>query len=268
MVCYPEVQKEAQTELDNVLDGRLPEHSDIPSLPYLSALVKEVYRYAATCTLLQEFISSCLTSSRWEPVVPLGRSFFFPNMMVTSWHSWLVKGSRTSRPKMISTTTIISPPTLLWSPTNGDKSSLTVQFLSLKLHSIGRCWMTNGIILIHTYSSPNVFWRMVNSTVQLETRLILHLGSAGGEHYLFFPLVHDLLSNFMTALVEFAPGNISLIRMSHSQLRPFCQLLTCLEKWMKMVEKLSPRENILNLQLYGKYHFRCCLSCPLKCHLY
>jgi cytochrome P450 len=54
MVCYPEVQKEAQAELDKVLNGRLPEHSDIPSLPYLSALVKEVYRYAsaAACSFL------------------------------------------------------------------------------------------------------------------------------------------------------------------------------------------------------------------------
>ena len=59
MVCYPEVQKEAQTELDNVLKGRLPEHRDIPSLPYLSALIKEVYRYAAPFSLLQEFILSC-----------------------------------------------------------------------------------------------------------------------------------------------------------------------------------------------------------------
>ena len=47
MVCYPDVQKEAQAELDKVLNGRLPEHSDFPSLPYLSALVKEVLRYAA-----------------------------------------------------------------------------------------------------------------------------------------------------------------------------------------------------------------------------
>ena len=45
MVCYPEVQKKAQEELDNVLDGRLPDHNDIDSLPYLSALIKEVYRY-------------------------------------------------------------------------------------------------------------------------------------------------------------------------------------------------------------------------------
>jgi hypothetical protein len=52
MVCSPEVQKEAQAELDKVLNGRLPEHSDISSLPYLSALVKEVHR--------------------WQPVAPLG----------------------------------------------------------------------------------------------------------------------------------------------------------------------------------------------------
>ena len=51
MVCYPEAQKKAQAEVDNVLHGRLPEHSDIFSLPYLSALVKEVYRYAATRSL-------------------------------------------------------------------------------------------------------------------------------------------------------------------------------------------------------------------------
>ena len=57
MVCYPDVQKEAQAELDKVLNhGRLPEHSDFPSLPYLSALVKEVYRYAVV--LLRVFIVS------------------------------------------------------------------------------------------------------------------------------------------------------------------------------------------------------------------
>ena len=59
MVCYPEVQKEAQAELDKVVDGRLPVHCDILSLPYLSALVKEVYRYAAATSLFQKIISSC-----------------------------------------------------------------------------------------------------------------------------------------------------------------------------------------------------------------
>jgi hypothetical protein len=45
MVCYPDVQKKAQEELDKVLNEKLPEYSDIMSLPYLSALVKEVHRY-------------------------------------------------------------------------------------------------------------------------------------------------------------------------------------------------------------------------------
>ena len=60
MVCYPEVQRKAQTELDNVLNGRLPEHSDIFSLPYLSALIKEVIRYAAIFYSMNFFASdSC-----------------------------------------------------------------------------------------------------------------------------------------------------------------------------------------------------------------
>ena len=59
--------------------------------------------------------------SRWEPVAPLGRPLFLPIMMVINWHPCLVKASRICRPAMISTMTIISPPTLLWSPTNGDK---------------------------------------------------------------------------------------------------------------------------------------------------
>ncbi|KDR66540.1 hypothetical protein GALMADRAFT_259045 [Galerina marginata CBS 339.88] len=52
MLCYPEVQRKAQLEVDHVLGGRLPELSDEPDLPYVSALVKEVLR--------------------WKPVAPLG----------------------------------------------------------------------------------------------------------------------------------------------------------------------------------------------------
>ena len=51
MVCNPEAQKNAQTEFDNVLNGKLPEHIDIFSLPYLSALVKEVIRYVTVRNL-------------------------------------------------------------------------------------------------------------------------------------------------------------------------------------------------------------------------
>ena len=83
MVCYPEVQKEAQAELDKVLNGRLPEHSDFPSLPYLSALVKEVYRYAALCYEYLLHLVNCV--SRWQPLAPLGRLLFVYNI-VTYWH--------------------------------------------------------------------------------------------------------------------------------------------------------------------------------------
>jgi len=52
MVCFPEVQMKAQAELDRVVSGRLPDYGDMPDLPYLSALVKEVIR--------------------WQPVLPYG----------------------------------------------------------------------------------------------------------------------------------------------------------------------------------------------------
>lgn len=49
MVCYPEVQKKAQEELDRVVgQGRLPGFEDEESLPYLSAIVKEIHRWRPT----------------------------------------------------------------------------------------------------------------------------------------------------------------------------------------------------------------------------
>jgi cytochrome P450 len=46
MVLYPEVQKKAQAELDNVVgEDRLPQFDDRPDLPYLEAIVKEVFRW-------------------------------------------------------------------------------------------------------------------------------------------------------------------------------------------------------------------------------
>lgn len=53
MTLYPEAQKRAQSELDQVLGGdRLPNFSDKDRLPYVHALLKEVLR--------------------WIPVLPLG----------------------------------------------------------------------------------------------------------------------------------------------------------------------------------------------------
>ena len=46
MTQYPEVQKKAQLELDTVIgQDRLPEFSDLESLPYIRAMVKELLRW-------------------------------------------------------------------------------------------------------------------------------------------------------------------------------------------------------------------------------
>ena len=46
MCLYPEKQRKAQKELDEVLGGeRLPTFEDQANLPYTTALVKEVLRY-------------------------------------------------------------------------------------------------------------------------------------------------------------------------------------------------------------------------------
>jgi cytochrome P450 len=52
LCLYPEVQKKAQAELDQVLNGLLPEFSDRPNLPYVNALIHEL--------------------NRWHPVLPSG----------------------------------------------------------------------------------------------------------------------------------------------------------------------------------------------------
>lgn len=45
LLCFPDVYKKAQAEVDSVLKGRLSEDDDRESLPYLNALLKEVLRY-------------------------------------------------------------------------------------------------------------------------------------------------------------------------------------------------------------------------------
>ncbi|KAK0449604.1 cytochrome P450 [Desarmillaria tabescens] len=52
MAVYPQVQKKAQAEIDSLTRGRLPMIMDRNRLPYVSAIVKEVWR--------------------WNPSVPLG----------------------------------------------------------------------------------------------------------------------------------------------------------------------------------------------------
>lgn len=55
MTLHPEIQARAQAEVDSVIGGnwqRLPSLSDRPSLPYVNAIVLELFR--------------------WNPTVPLG----------------------------------------------------------------------------------------------------------------------------------------------------------------------------------------------------
>ena len=53
MALHPEVQRKAQDELDQIVGkGRLPDYTDLDSLPYIQALLKELLR--------------------WQPVTPLG----------------------------------------------------------------------------------------------------------------------------------------------------------------------------------------------------
>ena len=63
LVLYPDVQIKAQEELDRILPpGELPDFSYESSLPYVSAVVKEILR--------------------WQPVAPVGESarFYRPSV--------------------------------------------------------------------------------------------------------------------------------------------------------------------------------------------
>ena len=56
MVLHPDAQRKAQMEIDSVVGvDRLPDFDDEASLPYVSALVKEVMR--------------------WHPVTPIGKRY-------------------------------------------------------------------------------------------------------------------------------------------------------------------------------------------------
>lgn len=45
MLLYPEVQRKAQQELDDIVGNRLPDFSDQGSLPYVTAICKEIHRW-------------------------------------------------------------------------------------------------------------------------------------------------------------------------------------------------------------------------------
>jgi hypothetical protein len=69
MLIHPGIQEKAQREVDSVVGyDRLPEFSDIPNLPYMSAIVKEVLRFVESYTrpLHKSRKSVCLTPRQME----------------------------------------------------------------------------------------------------------------------------------------------------------------------------------------------------------
>ncbi|ETW78616.1 cytochrome P450 monooxygenase 3 [Heterobasidion irregulare TC 32-1] len=91
MVLYPEVQKQAQAEIDRVVGtDRLPDFTDEAALPYIGALVKEVFR--------------------WHPAVPLAiphrvvcddvyDGYFIPAGSVVIGNSWAILHDETVFPE-------------------------------------------------------------------------------------------------------------------------------------------------------------------------
>lgn len=51
MVLYPEVQKKAQAQLEEVCGSRLPEMEDFDRLPYIRCIMKETLRWLPTAIL-------------------------------------------------------------------------------------------------------------------------------------------------------------------------------------------------------------------------
>ncbi|THU76811.1 cytochrome P450 [Dendrothele bispora CBS 962.96] len=97
MLLYPDVPKRAQTELDKVVQGRLPDFSDEASLPYISALVKEVLR--------------------WNPAVPLA----FPHQLTRddTYESYHLPAGSVVIPNawaMLQDTSIYGPNTTVFNP--------------------------------------------------------------------------------------------------------------------------------------------------------
>ena len=64
MALYPEAQKKGQAEIDAVIGpNRLPNFEDRLSLPYVSAIIKELKRWHLALPLGKVFLSSRLPSS-------------------------------------------------------------------------------------------------------------------------------------------------------------------------------------------------------------
>ena len=72
MTRNPDVVRKAQDEIDRIVGNeRLPHFTDRPSLPYVDALVEELFRYGH-CYMESRLRLVILVLSRWNPPIPLG----------------------------------------------------------------------------------------------------------------------------------------------------------------------------------------------------
>ncbi|KAF8191118.1 cytochrome P450 [Mycena galopus ATCC 62051] len=71
MILHPDIQRKAQAEIDSVVDdGRLPDLSDRPLLPYVDCLIKELYRFHPAAPVL---LHSVMKDDQYEGYhIPLG----------------------------------------------------------------------------------------------------------------------------------------------------------------------------------------------------
>ena len=68
MAVHPEVQAKAQAEIDSVTGGnRLPKPEDAEKSPYISAMIKEILR--------------------WAPVAPLGEIVLYHTVHLSAYNS-------------------------------------------------------------------------------------------------------------------------------------------------------------------------------------
>ncbi|KAK5215393.1 hypothetical protein LTR47_009967 [Exophiala xenobiotica] len=68
MVAFPEVVSKAQKELDAVVGDRMPEFTDMPNLPYIRAMVKEVLRWRSGDVVYKDYFipaGSSVVINQW-----------------------------------------------------------------------------------------------------------------------------------------------------------------------------------------------------------
>jgi hypothetical protein len=70
LLLFPEVQEQAQAELDSVISrDRLPTYDDKPRLPYIEAMSKELLRWYIVTPLGMGSPLSSTAPSRWTNVI-------------------------------------------------------------------------------------------------------------------------------------------------------------------------------------------------------